>query len=263
MAISLTCPSCERALKVKDELAGRKIKCPACGSVITVIAKEANSDARITAKKAQPARVSRDDDDEPEEEERPRKKRKKKGKSNLGLIIGGGAAAVVVIAVVAFLLMRDTTPKKVVQNKPAPVEPQPKKVDEPPPKEEPVIEKKAPAGAAARIREVTEVQNVLRQLGVAYRNFEVSENRGPKNQQELSPYYENNGQINEYLKNKWVTFIYGVRRQAFDEQGASNTILAYETDPDARGIRMVLFGDGSVNGLNEQDFKTSPKAKGK
>src|SRR5438874_2601141 len=153
MAISLTCPSCERALKVKDELAGRKIKCPACGSVIAVVAKESNSEARITAKKPQPVRASREED-EPEEQERPKK------------------------------------------------------------------------------------------------------------QQELSSYYENNGQINEYLKNKWVTFIWGVRRQALDELGSSNTVLAYETDPDARGIRMVLFGDGSVDGLNEDAFQKAPKAKG-
>ena len=40
MPISLTCPSCERGLKVKDELAGRKIKCPKCSEVITVPADE-------------------------------------------------------------------------------------------------------------------------------------------------------------------------------------------------------------------------------
>src|SRR5437868_6904629 len=50
MAIALTCPSCARELKVKDELAGRKIKCPKCGKVIAVLDKKSNSDARITAK---------------------------------------------------------------------------------------------------------------------------------------------------------------------------------------------------------------------
>ena len=36
MAIALTCSECERDMKVKDELAGRKIKCPECGSVLMV-----------------------------------------------------------------------------------------------------------------------------------------------------------------------------------------------------------------------------------
>jgi len=36
MAISFSCPACDRSVKVKDELAGRKIKCPECGKVIAV-----------------------------------------------------------------------------------------------------------------------------------------------------------------------------------------------------------------------------------
>jgi hypothetical protein len=118
-------------------------------------------------------------------------------------------------------------------------------------------------GALGRIREVTVVQNALRQLGVAYRNFEVEKNRGPKNQQELSPYYENNGKINDALTKKWLTFIWSASRQSLTEHGDSNTILAYETDPDRQGVRMVLFGDGSVRGLNEDEFSKAPRAKGK
>ena len=58
MAIALSCPSCDHALKVKDELAGRRIKCPKCGGSIAVLDKE--------------------DDEEREEDERPRKMKKKK-----------------------------------------------------------------------------------------------------------------------------------------------------------------------------------------
>jgi predicted Zn finger-like uncharacterized protein len=36
MAISFTCPSCESDLRLKDELAGRKVKCPRCGDVIAI-----------------------------------------------------------------------------------------------------------------------------------------------------------------------------------------------------------------------------------
>jgi predicted Zn finger-like uncharacterized protein len=36
MAITLSCPSCKNRLKVKDELAGRKVKCPKCKEVTRV-----------------------------------------------------------------------------------------------------------------------------------------------------------------------------------------------------------------------------------
>lgn len=265
MAITLTCPSCERALKVKDELAGRKIKCPQCGAVITVIAKGANSEARITAKKPQPAPPARDEDDEPGEEERPKKKKRKKGKSNQGLIIGAGLGGVAIIAVVVVLLLNrgDGAPKVAQKNlNPAPP-PQNQEKEEPAPQADPVPEKRAPAGAIARVREGTVDRNKLRQLGLAYMNFLDTLKRGPKDQKEFSPYYENDHEINEYLTKKWITFIWGANRQSFAEHGTSNTILAYETDPDRAGIRLVLFGDGSVDGLGEDAFQKAPKAKGK
>jgi len=36
MAIRLTCPECGKELSVRDELAGRRGKCPGCGGIITV-----------------------------------------------------------------------------------------------------------------------------------------------------------------------------------------------------------------------------------
>ena len=36
MAIEFSCPKCKKKLKVKDELAGKKIKCPGCGSPAAV-----------------------------------------------------------------------------------------------------------------------------------------------------------------------------------------------------------------------------------
>src|SRR5438093_3287450 len=36
MSLSLRCEACGKPLKLKDELAGKKIKCPACGQGLTV-----------------------------------------------------------------------------------------------------------------------------------------------------------------------------------------------------------------------------------
>jgi predicted Zn finger-like uncharacterized protein len=36
MAIALTCPQCSQTFQLKDEMAGRKVRCPECESVLTV-----------------------------------------------------------------------------------------------------------------------------------------------------------------------------------------------------------------------------------
>ena len=48
MPIALTC-SCGRALRVKDELAGRKIRCPKCSAVVAVPRPPAEQDAEAAA----------------------------------------------------------------------------------------------------------------------------------------------------------------------------------------------------------------------
>jgi predicted Zn finger-like uncharacterized protein len=59
MAIFLHCPSCVHKIKVRDELAGRKVKCPECGKVIAVPA----ADEDEARRRKRPAAV--EDDDEP------------------------------------------------------------------------------------------------------------------------------------------------------------------------------------------------------
>jgi hypothetical protein len=64
MPIALSCP-CGRALRIKDEFAGRKIRCPECKSVLAVPAAEKGTDADDLMLEVLPA-------DEPEEA-RPRR----------------------------------------------------------------------------------------------------------------------------------------------------------------------------------------------
>jgi hypothetical protein len=40
MPLLIRCPACDKALKVKEELAGKKVKCPGCGKPVPVPAPE-------------------------------------------------------------------------------------------------------------------------------------------------------------------------------------------------------------------------------
>jgi predicted RNA-binding Zn-ribbon protein involved in translation (DUF1610 family) len=41
MATTMNCPGCRTPLRLRDDLAGKKIKCPRCGQILTVPAEEA------------------------------------------------------------------------------------------------------------------------------------------------------------------------------------------------------------------------------
>jgi hypothetical protein len=91
MAISLTC-ECGKKLAVKEELAGKKVRCPSCESLLTVPSLSGEKPAR-----KRPAAVDDDEDQEDQDEVRPRKKKKKKraAKSNKMMWIGAGAGVLV------------------------------------------------------------------------------------------------------------------------------------------------------------------------
>jgi hypothetical protein len=82
MAISLSC-TCGKTLQVKDELAGRRIKCPACAIVLSVPAPEPeiledleDAEVHVPPKKKKRAEAEDDADDRPKK----KKKKKKNGK---------------------------------------------------------------------------------------------------------------------------------------------------------------------------------------
>ena len=51
MPIEVSCAECDKELRVKDELAGKKIKCPGCAAVIAV----PNGTERSKSIKAKPS----------------------------------------------------------------------------------------------------------------------------------------------------------------------------------------------------------------
>jgi hypothetical protein len=97
MSIAVVCRACDRSVNVKDDLAGRKIKCPGCGKVLAVPDEEVDEEPRR----------KRNRDREEDEEDRPRRKGgKKKSKKGLiiGLSVGGGVLAVGLVILLIVLL---------------------------------------------------------------------------------------------------------------------------------------------------------------
>jgi len=80
MSVSLTCKGCKSALKVRDELAGKKVKCPRCATVLLVPAKkeefapvEVMPEERIReSPKGRKSAPTRRDDDEEDDDDRTR-----------------------------------------------------------------------------------------------------------------------------------------------------------------------------------------------
>jgi predicted Zn finger-like uncharacterized protein len=242
MAIPLTCPSCGHEFKVKDELAGKRIRCPKCKEVMKV---------QIAEEETEP---------EEEEVERPKKKKKKGKKDNrllIGSAIGGGVLIVAAVLVFIFTRGSQADQNKVVQKKAnIPAAKPVVKAEEPDEEPKP---KKGPASSAGRVRDRIELENAMRQIGIAYTQFETERGKGPNGIEDLG--IQANA-ITNLLKDKTITFIWGANSKNFPE-GKSNTIIAYETDADSIGNRVILKGDGSVTTVDEATFQKTPKALGK
>jgi DNA-directed RNA polymerase subunit RPC12/RpoP len=87
MPVSVHCTGCKSTLKVRDDLAGKKVKCPKCATVLIVPAAEeeveefapVEIDERISDSPRKEGKASsrrHDPDEDEEEEDRPRKGRR-------------------------------------------------------------------------------------------------------------------------------------------------------------------------------------------
>jgi hypothetical protein len=89
MAFTTHCPSCNRLVKVPDELLGRQVRCPGCRAVFTTQADEAPAAAprdreedfeERTRRQAPPEEPNEYEEEEYEEEERPRRRRRSRSR---------------------------------------------------------------------------------------------------------------------------------------------------------------------------------------
>ena len=125
MAINAVCPDCRAEYTLADQQQGKKVRCKHCDSIFVVggasgkkaapVVEEVTErpapkprPAAVTAKRAKPARITRDDDDDDDDDfdaPRPKKGKAKKGGSALPWILGVGGVVLVLAAVGVIVLM--------------------------------------------------------------------------------------------------------------------------------------------------------------
>jgi hypothetical protein len=117
--------------------------------------------------------------------------------------------------------------------------------------------------ASAQFGQNQKLVNDLKQIGLAYHNFNDATNKAPAKAEDLAPYLENNKRLIDMLKNGEVVFAWGVTlREIAGTTGASTTVLAYEKAVPTKG-GYVLIADGSVKKMTADDFKKANVAKKK
>lgn len=134
MPIGVFCKTCEKTIRVRDDLAGKRIKCPGCGQVLAVpagagstratapgAAEDAIEQARPwTGSAAKPLHEELPSAPEDEDDPTPRKSKKKRRppaptfvSANRWWFVGGGAGTVFLVALVIVLVVvagRDPAP---------------------------------------------------------------------------------------------------------------------------------------------------------
>lgn len=264
MAIQFDCPECEERIKVKDELAGRKIKCPHCTEPVRVPSEDVDEEERPARKTTtavteerprKKAAASKVEDDE----DRPRKKKKKKQSGNtvlivstaigiLILLVGGGVA-------VALLLPRQPAP--VAKAPPPPAAPVGGPIEK---KEEPKDLNKVDIGKGTRYTtslraraERPERMNELKQIATFYNTFRTDRGKGPQKAEEFISYIQRDSPpIKKAIEDRYYVVVSNVT------QG----IVAYEHDPDIAGRHGAVDGNGAVQDLTTDELVTQLKTQG-
>jgi hypothetical protein len=260
MPVKLSCP-CGKVVRVRDELLGKKVKCPDCGKPVLVEEpaeeeeeespppRRAKAEEKITRKKppvedlddeepppprktkkpdkAKPRSRNEEEEDEEEEadeeEERPRKKgRKQARKTSLYLWLGLAGGGVLVAAGVVVLIL--------------------------------VLNKKdgsdggGGGGGGPVAGEDKQAETDLKMLGLAYHNALNNLGRPPANKEDLKQGLEpqSHGIIDRYV----VVWNLSPKTVA----GKPDVVMAYETKVPTQG-GMVLFFDLSIRKVTADEFK--------
>jgi hypothetical protein len=126
-----------------------------------------------------------------------------------------------------------------------------------PPAPPPQLGGAPPGKAQTRIREVmdrTRAMTQLRNIGQLLATYKTENNRYPGTLQELLDYIKNEAR-QEHQSLQTGYFVYRPTPNP-----TTQTVVIYENEPDTSGMRLVVMGDGSVQRLNEEQFKAAVPA---
>jgi hypothetical protein len=117
-----------------------------------------------------------------------------------------------------------------------------------------------PGKAQTRVREVmdrVQAENQLRQIGIYLKTYESESTHYPTRLEEFLSYIKTEAhREHESLQTGYFVM-------TFEPRPTAGTVVVYEKDPDTSGMRLALMGDGSVQRLTEDQFKTAVPAAGK
>jgi hypothetical protein len=97
----------------------------------------------------------------------------------------------------------------------------------------------------------------LETIAEAYKEFVEDHSAGPKNQQELFEYLDEEPTAQEALTTGKIVFHYGITRERVP-QGIAATVIAYEAKAPTEGGRVVM-GNGEIRTVTVQEFKELPQ----
>lgn len=251
MAISFACPACDRGLKVKDELAGRKVKCPKCGEGVFVPAEDEDEEEKGTAA---PAKASRPRDDEDDAERPRKKKKKKKQKDNKTLLILSAVGGVLLVGVVIVVVIVSSGKEKpAAKGEPPP--PQAQQVVQAPP-----LEKEEPQGRVSRgaraAADTQIIQNDLKQLALFWNTYRTERGKPPRDWPTFKAYLRTAQNLVQAVDE-------GKYKLVLNAQPASNVVFAYEWPADDSRRHIVAFGDGSVDTIFHDELLSKVPGAGK
>jgi hypothetical protein len=190
------------------------------------------------------------------------KKKKKKKQSDSVLIlalVGGGL--LVVGGVVLVVVLNTKSPNRDQQAQANDKDKQlPKDNDKPKFEPKPKMGNDL-IGKIRRRVEITEVQNNLRELGKAIYADSTINGKGTASYKDLGLSFANNP-VKGWIDRGWVKVVWSANLNNLPN-GASKTALAWETEADSQGLRVVVMCDASVQTMDEQTFQNTPKAMGR
>jgi DNA-directed RNA polymerase subunit RPC12/RpoP len=235
--ISTICPQCERELKLKDELAGRRIKCPSCGAAVSVAKEEGKKRTAV-------------DEDAGDEEDRPRKKKKQKKSNALVWVAAavGGLLLVGCLVGVVVLILNNLPEKKVEQAKASTETRKDQKLTT---KEDPSLVQKI-----MRWKAKAEVYNDFKQIALFHAEAQTASTSGKVNVEQLKKTIERQAPgIYKEIKEGMYILLPG---KGFGD----NDVVAYENVSEelCLGDRVVAYRSTRVDELKTADLE---KALGK